>query len=248
VSIPSDAYFRIPPEQRAAEAVCGFHCPFCGALPGEDCHVRASKAREWPNQKRMKLHAECRYPSQEAEEPWSDLNSDHANPVDGKGLRAHHLWLLRRMLGNITLEDLATATVVSLVALLMPDHSRIVGGGDPDHGPKRSRDAAILRLVPRSSGDGGRDEQPVPRWPPQQACLPRQSSHDGRGARGFDYRRATAVAASVEARSRPRPVDLIGNVVSLAGRLCGGCTEAEMAEKPLPGNHVDRSRRRTGQS
>lgn len=68
----------------------------------------------------------------------------------GEDLRDHYLWLLRRMLGNIRLEGLSTSTLVSLVALLMPDHSRIVGDGNPDKGRNRPRDGVVLQLIPRS--------------------------------------------------------------------------------------------------
>lgn len=76
------------------------------------------------------------------------LNFLEAN--GGEELRAHYLWLLRRMLGNITPEDLGTSTVISLVALLIPEHSQVVGGV-PDPGSNRPRDAAILRLIPHSA-------------------------------------------------------------------------------------------------
>lgn len=69
----------------------------------------------------------------------------------GEELRSHYLWLLDRMLGNIRPEDLSTPTVVSLVALLMPDHSRIVGGGLPDPRSERPRNGVVLRLIPRSA-------------------------------------------------------------------------------------------------
>lgn len=77
------------------------------------------------------------------------------NPGGGEELRSHYVWLLRRMLGDITPDDLATQTMAELVTLLMPDHSRIIGGVAPGKGSStRPRDAAILQLVPRS-GDGG---------------------------------------------------------------------------------------------
>lgn len=79
---------------------------------------------------------------------------DRGAGAGGEELRSHYVWLLRRMLGNIRPEDLATTTVVSLVALLMPDHSRIVRGAPGKGRSKRPRDAAILQLIP-GSGDGG---------------------------------------------------------------------------------------------
>jgi hypothetical protein len=71
------------------------------------------------------------------------------DPGDGEELRAHYIWLLRRMLGNITPDDLATSTMVSLVDLLMPEHSRIVGDTPGKGRSRRSRGAAILTLTPR---------------------------------------------------------------------------------------------------
>lgn len=68
----------------------------------------------------------------------------YLNSGGGEELRAHYLWLLEQMMGNLCPRDLTTDTIVSLVALLIPDHARALPGLIPP-GPNGGR--SVLRLV-----------------------------------------------------------------------------------------------------
>ncbi len=56
-------------------------------------------------------------------------------------MRAHCIWCLDKVMADLRPEDLSTPTLVSLLAILIPDHSRILTGRPP------AREAPILRLV-----------------------------------------------------------------------------------------------------
>lgn len=40
--------------------------------------------------------------------------------------RAHYLWTLKNVMRNLELEHLSTQTLVSLLAVLIPEHSRVL--------------------------------------------------------------------------------------------------------------------------
>lgn len=67
----------------------------------------------------------------------------------GEELRDHYVWLIRTMLSNLAPDDLSTSTLVSLVALLMPEHSRAIGG-EPGRGRRKPR-GTVIPLIPRSA-------------------------------------------------------------------------------------------------
>lgn len=64
----------------------------------------------------------------------------------GDQLRAHYLWTLDQVMGHLRPEDLSTPTLVSLLAVLIPEHSRFLIRPTP-LGPK----GAVLRIVRDSS-------------------------------------------------------------------------------------------------
>jgi hypothetical protein len=43
-------------------------------------------------------------------------------------LRAHYLWLLKQVMMNLTFEDVPTSTLVSMLSILIPEHSRVLVG------------------------------------------------------------------------------------------------------------------------
>lgn len=53
----------------------------------------------------------------------------------GDELRAHYIWLLKRLLTDLKPEDLSTRAIVSLVAILIPDHSRLLARVMVGRGP-----------------------------------------------------------------------------------------------------------------
>jgi hypothetical protein len=68
----------------------------------------------------------------------------------GEELREHYIWVLKQVMGHIKPEDLSTATLVSMLAVLIPEHSRFIGGGNP-----AVREATVLRLLPRDDNTAG---------------------------------------------------------------------------------------------
>lgn len=65
---------------------------------------------------------------------------------DGEDVRAHYLWMVQQITRDVPLEKLTTSEIVSLVAVLIPAHSRVLGrdvGGPPGR---------LLKLIP-PSGD-----------------------------------------------------------------------------------------------
>lgn len=70
---------------------------------------------------------------------------DYANASDGRDIREHYLWTLTQITDAVGLADLTTAELVTLTALLIPAHSRVLAGrGLPDDA---SAPGKVLRLV-----------------------------------------------------------------------------------------------------
>ncbi len=66
----------------------------------------------------------------------------------GEDLRSHYLWTLDGVMGNLHPEDLSTSALVALLAVLIPEHARILTTRKPTS-PKRSP----LRLVKTTPGN-----------------------------------------------------------------------------------------------
>jgi hypothetical protein len=64
-------------------------------------------------------------------------------------IRPHYLWHLEKITEAVTLDDLTTAELVSLTALLVPAHARVLDGrAAPDKGTT----GRVLHLVGNSAG------------------------------------------------------------------------------------------------
>lgn len=68
---------------------------------------------------------------------------DYAQSV-GEEVRAHYLWNVQRITDVVGMADLTTSELISLSALLIPAHSRILAGRDRPHDAPTTR----LRLIP----------------------------------------------------------------------------------------------------
>jgi hypothetical protein len=66
-------------------------------------------------------------------------------------IREHCLWQLKELMTALAPEHLSTAAVVSLIAILVPEHSRFLAGRDPAAGDV----GVVLRLVPGDGADAG---------------------------------------------------------------------------------------------
>ena len=65
--------------------------------------------------------------------------------------RAHFIWTLKNMMATMPPETLSTPTLASLVAILIPEHCRVLAAtGQPGRGPD-----PVLRLVSRNNGVAG---------------------------------------------------------------------------------------------
>jgi hypothetical protein len=60
-------------------------------------------------------------------------------------VRDHYLWQIRQVLGDLTPEDLSDEALVSLLAVLAPEHSRVLAARRPGSGKPRGR---LLHLIP----------------------------------------------------------------------------------------------------
>jgi hypothetical protein len=58
-------------------------------------------------------------------------------------VRDHYVWLLKRLLTNLKPRDLSTESIVSLVAILIPEHSRLLASPEPGAGDG----GVVLNLV-----------------------------------------------------------------------------------------------------
>lgn len=73
---------------------------------------------------------------------------DFLDAGGGDDMRDHWIWQLKHVLTDLTPEYLSTATLVSVLAILIPDHSRFLAGRLPvDRGP-----GTILRLIRDDAG------------------------------------------------------------------------------------------------
>jgi hypothetical protein len=59
-------------------------------------------------------------------------------------VRDHYLWQVRQVLGDMTPDDLSTEALVSLLAVLIPEHSRVLTSRRPVGGETRGR---LLHLI-----------------------------------------------------------------------------------------------------
>lgn len=53
---------------------------------------------------------------------------DYARSSNEMDMRAHYLWQVQQITSNVSLDDLTTPELVSLAALLIPPHSRVLSG------------------------------------------------------------------------------------------------------------------------
>jgi hypothetical protein len=61
-------------------------------------------------------------------------------------LREHYIWTLKTMMTHMVPEDLSTRTLVSIVALLLPEHSRFIARRMSPAGRRpRARDLRIVQ-------------------------------------------------------------------------------------------------------
>lgn len=70
---------------------------------------------------------------------------DYANASDDRDIRDHYLWTVTQITDVVGLADLTTAELVTLTALLIPAHSRVLAGrGLPDDAAAPGK---VLRIV-----------------------------------------------------------------------------------------------------
>jgi hypothetical protein len=69
--------------------------------------------------------------------------------ADGADVREHYLWVLRKMFDEVTPDDLSTSALISLTAVIIPEHARVLAGRSPGGG---HRDARVLQLLRPTSG------------------------------------------------------------------------------------------------
>lgn len=73
---------------------------------------------------------------------------DFLHSAAGDDIRDHCVWQLKHVLTDLSPEYLSTATLVSLLAILIPDHARFLAGRLPmDRGP-----GTVLRLIRDDAG------------------------------------------------------------------------------------------------
>lgn len=70
----------------------------------------------------------------------------------GEDLRHHYLWLVKSVMTNMAPEDLSTDTLVSIAAVLIPEHSRFLAGRQPPTGG-RPPGGKVLHLVSSGSSN-----------------------------------------------------------------------------------------------
>lgn len=67
---------------------------------------------------------------------------DYLRSSGGEDLRSHYLWVVKALMTRMTPEDLSTESLVSLVAILVPEHARFIEGKSPT-----ARPAKVLSIV-----------------------------------------------------------------------------------------------------
>lgn len=65
----------------------------------------------------------------------------------GEELREHYLWQIKQMMSAMPPDQLSTSALVSLVAVLIPEHARLLAAREPG-----TVSGTVLRLV-RDGGD-----------------------------------------------------------------------------------------------
>lgn len=75
---------------------------------------------------------------------------DFLRTAGGEDVREHYLWQLKQMMLDMPPEKISTSALVSLVAVLIPEHARVLAGRQPASGVP----VAVLRLV-RDDGAAG---------------------------------------------------------------------------------------------
>ena len=66
-------------------------------------------------------------------------------------VRPHAIWALKQVISDVVPEQLSTTAIVSLLSILIPEHSRILSGQGP---PAVGRPRTALRLIGRSQAAG----------------------------------------------------------------------------------------------
>lgn len=56
-------------------------------------------------------------------------------------VRDHYLWELKQVMASMPPDELSTTAIISLLAVLVPEHARFLAGRKPVSGP-------VLRLIP----------------------------------------------------------------------------------------------------
>lgn len=74
----------------------------------------------------------------------------HAGTDEDEATHAHYVWAVKSMMTNLAPEDLSTTTLVSLLAILIPEHGRLLASKFPGWG--RSDSGKILHLVHSTHG------------------------------------------------------------------------------------------------
>ena len=72
---------------------------------------------------------------------------------DGEDVRSHNLWAVRELMYDMSPEDLTTAELVSMVAIMIPAHSRVLD----DRAERGRPNATILQFVPRGDSQAVAD-------------------------------------------------------------------------------------------
>jgi hypothetical protein len=67
---------------------------------------------------------------------------DFIETTNDYAVRDHYLWELKQVMASMPPDQLSTATIISLLAVLVPEHARFLAGRKPVPGP-------VLWLLPR---------------------------------------------------------------------------------------------------
>lgn len=70
----------------------------------------------------------------------------------GDEMRDHYIWSVKSVLTNMAPEDLSTTALVSILAILIPEHSRFLAGRVPPSGGRPS--GKILRIISDDNSAG----------------------------------------------------------------------------------------------
>ena len=70
----------------------------------------------------------------------------------GEEMRDHYLWCVRQVMSSLPLDEVSTSALVSILAVLVPEHARFLRGREPGTGVVV---APLLKLIRDGDGTAG---------------------------------------------------------------------------------------------